>query len=130
MRFLALVFAVFFAFAAPAFVAADEGATLESAFAGIDFNDLQKLLQKHFSVDDIEKLKDYLRSAMIGGPVTMAADLKAKLRQFMTEMRVEYGFQFQVMMAQLKKKVFKVLPPDLAELADEFTSKYAPEAEQ
>ena len=130
MRLIALIFAATLAFAAPTFAVANEPATPESALAGIDVNDLQKLLQKHFSVEDIEKLKDYLRAVMSGAPVAMVADLKAKLRQFMTEMRVEYGFQFQVMMAQLKKKVFKVLPPDLAELAEEFTSKSEPETEQ
>ena len=130
MRFLALIFAVYIAFATPTFAAANEAAAPESALAGIDIHDIQAMLHKHFSVDDLEKLRDYLHAAMSGAPVVMAADLKAKLREFMTEMRVEYGFQFQVMVAQLKKKVFKVLPPDLAELADEFTSKSEPEPEQ
>ena len=130
MRFLALIFAVYIAFATPTFAAANEAAAPESALAGIDIHDIQAVLHKHFSVDDLEKLRDYLHAAMSGAPVVMAADLKAKLRQFMTEMRVEYGFQFQVTMAQLKKQVFKVLPPDLAELADEFTSKTEPEPEQ
>ena len=130
MRIISLIYAVFFALATPAFAATDESVTPESALAGIDVNDIQKLLHKHFSVDDIEKLKDYLRSAMMGAPVTLGSDLKEKLRKFMTDMRVEYGFQFQVMMAQVKKKVFKVLPPDLAELAEEFTSKSEPETEQ
>ena len=130
MRFLALIFAVYIAFATPTFAAANEAAAPESALAGIDIHDIQAMLHKHFSVDDLEKLRDYLHAAMSGAPVVMAADLKAKLRQFMTEMRVEYGFQFHVMMAQLKKKVFKVLPPDLAELAEEFTSKSEPEVEQ
>ena len=53
----------------------------------------------------------------------MARDLKGKVRDFMTEMRLEYGFQFAVMMEQLKQKLFRVLPPDLAELAEEFTKK-------
>ena len=128
MRFLALIFAVYIAFATPTFAAANEAAAPESALAGIDIHDIQAVLHKHFSVDDLEKLRDYLHAAMSGAPVAMVADLKAKLRQFMTEMRVEYGFQFQVMMAQLKKQVFSVLPPDLAELADEFSGK--PEAEQ
>ena len=130
MRFLALIFAVYIAFATPTFAAANGAAAPEAALAGIDIHDIQAVLHKHFSVDDLEKLRDYLHAAMSGAPVVMAADLKAKLRQFMTEMRVEYGFQFHVMMAQLKKKVFKVLPPDLAELAEEFTSKSEPEVEQ
>ena len=130
MRSIVLISTLVFALAAPTFSATDDAVKPESALAGIDINDIQKLLQKHFSVDDIEKLKDYLRSAMMGAPVTLGLDLKEKLRKFMTDMRVGYGFQFQVMMAQVKKKVFKVLPPDLAELAEEFTSKSEPETEQ
>ena len=59
----------------------------------------------------------------MGLQIPMAPDLKAKVRDFMTQMRLEYGFQFAVMIAELKKKVFRVLPPDLAELAEEFVQK-------
>ena len=56
----------------------------------------------------------------MGWQMPMAPDLKAKVRDFMSAMRLEHGFQFAVFMAELKKKVFRVLPPDLAELAEEF----------
>ena len=78
-------------------------------------------------MDDIASLKEYMKGAMMGLQIPMAPDLKQKVRDFMTEMRLEYGFQFAVMIAELKKKVFRVLPPDLAELAEEFAKK--PQAE-
>ena len=84
---------------------------------------MKKILKKHFSLEDIANLKEYLKGAMLGLPTPMAPDLKSKVRDFMTEMRLEYGFQFAVIMEQLKKKLFRLLPPDLAELAEEFTKK-------
>jgi hypothetical protein len=35
-----------------------------------------------------------------------------------------------VLMAELRKKIFRVLPPDLAELAEEFTRQPQPDVEQ
>ena len=64
-----------------------------------------------------------MKGAMLGLPTPMALGLKAKVRDFMTEMRLEYGFQFAVMIEQLKKRLFRVLSPDLAELAEEFSKK-------
>lgn len=105
------------------FAATETGASTESALAGIEWRNVEKLLQKHFSLEDIAGLKEYMKGAMMGLQLPMAPDLKEKVRNFMTEMRLEYGFQFAVMMEQLKKKLFRVLPPDLAELAEEFTKK-------
>ncbi len=111
------------ALSTPVFAATETGASTESALAGIEWRNVEKLLQKHFSLEDIAGLKEYMKGAMMGLQLPMAPDLKEKVRNFMTEMRLEYGFQFAVMMEQLKKKLFRVLPPDLAELAEEFTKK-------
>ena len=116
-----------FAISLPVFAAAEAGAPIERPIAGIEWRHVEKMLTKHFSFEDIVGLKKYLKGAMLGLPMPMAPDLKDKVRNFMVEMRLEYGFQFAVMIAELKKKVFRVLPPDLAELAEEFTQK--PQAE-
>jgi hypothetical protein len=105
----------------PAFAAPEPDA--RSPLAGIEWRDVEKILHRHFSLDDIANLKDYLKSALLGLPTPMPSDLKAKVRDFIAEMRLEYGFQFAVMIEQLKKKLFRVLPPDLAELAEEFSKK-------
>ena len=108
-----------FAINGPALAAAEA----EAPIAGIEWRNVEKMLAKHFSMDDIASLKEYMKGAMMGLQIPMAPDLKQKVRDFMTEMRLEYGFQFAVMIAELKKKVFRVLPPDLAELAEEFAKK-------
>ncbi len=95
----------------------------QSPLAGIEWRDIEKVLHKHFSLEDIASLKEYMKGAMPGLEMPMPLDLKSKVRDFMTEMRLEYGFQFAVMMEQMKKKLFRVLPPDLAELAEEFSKK-------
>jgi hypothetical protein len=119
-----------FALSSPVFAATEPGPQAESTVAGIDWRNVEKMLAKHFSLADIESLKAYVKGAMMGLPTPMAPELKAKVRDFMTEMRLEYGFQFAVLMAELKKKVFRVLPPDLAELAEEFTQKPKAELEE
>jgi hypothetical protein len=118
------------AISSPVFAAAEAGRQTESPIAGIDWRNVEKMLAKHFPLADIESLKAYMKSAMKGLQTPMAPELKAKVRDFMTEMRLEYGFQFAVLMAELKKKVFRVLPPDLADLAEEFTQKRKAELEE
>lgn len=118
-----LLFAVFLLLSIPAIAATETGAQGEGALAGIEWRNVEKILAKHFSIADIAQLKDYMKRAMIGLPTPMSGDLKAKVRNFMTEMRLEYGFQVAVIIAQLRKKIFCVLPPDLAELAEEFAQK-------
>jgi len=130
MQIKHLFFAAFFLFSVPTFAATETGAEAEAALAGIDWRDVEKMLAKHFSQADIESLKEYIRGAIIGLPSPMPPDLKAKVRDFMTEMRLEYGFQFAVLMAELRKKIFRVLPPDLAELAEEFTRQPQPDVEE
>lgn len=130
MQLKTLLFAVFFLFAPPIFAATEIGTQAESALAGIDLRNVEKMLRKHFSLADIERLKEHMRGAMMGLPTPMAADLKEKVRDFMMEMRLEYGFRFAVLMAELKKKIFRLLPPDLAELADEFTRNPTSEPEE
>ena len=107
----------------PTFAATESGTQTESPLAQIEWRNVEKILTTHFSPADIESLKEYMKGAIMGLQIPMAPDLKAKVRDFMMQMRLEYGFQFAVMMAELKKKVFRVLPPDLAELAEEFTQK-------
>jgi hypothetical protein len=114
----------------PLFAGAEASPQAESPIAGIDWRSVEKMLAKHFSLADIESLKAYVKGAMMGLQTPMAPELKAKVRDFMTEMRLEYGFQFAVLMAELRKKVFRVLPPDLAELAEEFTQKPKTELEE
>ena len=130
MQMKQLLFAASLLFSVPVFAATETGAQAEAALAGIDWRDVEKMLTKHFSLADIESLKEYIRGAMMGLPTPMAPELKAKVRDFMTEMRLEYGFQFAVLMAELKKKVFRILPPDLAELAEEFTRKPSADSEE
>ncbi len=130
MHMKQLLFAASLIFSVPAFAASEPGAQTEAALAGIDWRNLEEILAKHFSRADIESLKEYIRGAIIGLPTPMAPDLKAKVRDFMTDMRLEYGFQFAVLMAELRKKIFGVLPPDLAELAKEFTLEPQPDPEQ
>jgi hypothetical protein len=127
MLLKSLLLAGFFTISSPALAATEAGTQAEPAMAGIERRNVEKMLAKHFSPEDIAGLKDYLRGAMMGLQTPMASDLKEKVRNFLTQMRLEYGFQFAVLMAELKKKVFRVLPPDLAELAEEFTQ--APKAE-
>ncbi len=117
------MFAIVLASSVPVFAATETGAQPQSALAGIEWRNVETILAKHFSIADIESLKEYMKRAMMGLQIPMAPELKAKVRDFMTEMRLEYGFQFAVMMAELKKKIFRVLPPDLAELAEEFAQK-------
>lgn len=116
----AFLLAVVLATDPPAFAVTQTGAQAESALAGIEWRNIEKMLAKHFSQADIESLKEYMKGAMMGWQMPMAPDLKAKVRDFMSAMRLEHGFQFAVLMAELKKKVFRALPPDLAELAEEF----------
>ncbi len=118
-----LLLAAVLAICLPTFAATESGMQTESPLAQIEWRDVEKILTKHFSLSDIESLKEYMRGAIVGLRIPMAPDLKAKVGDFMTQMRLEYGFQFAVMMAELKKKVFRVLPPDLAELAEEFALK-------
>lgn len=110
-------------FSAAAYAASEPIAPVQSPLAGIEWRDVERILNKHFSLQDIVSLKEYMKSAMLGLEIPMPPDLKSKVRDFMTEMRLEYGFQFAVMIEQLKKKIFRVLPPDLAELAEEFSKK-------
>jgi hypothetical protein len=119
-----------FAISLPVFAAAEAGPQTESPIAGIDWRNVEKMRAKHFSLADIESLKAYMKGAMMGLPTPMVPELKAKVRDFMMEMRLEYGFQFAVLMAELRKKVLRVLPPDLAELAEEFTQKPKAELEE
>ena len=123
MWFKTLLLAAVLAICLPTFAATESGMQTESPLAQIEWRDVEKILTKHFSLSDIESLKEYMRGAIVGLRIPMAPDLKAKVGDFMTQMRLEYGFQFAVMMAELKKKVFRVLPPDLAELAEEFVQK-------
>ena len=123
MWFKTLLLAAVFAICLPTFAATESGMQIESPLAQIEWRDVEKILTKHFSLSDIESLKEYMRGAIVGLRIPMAPDLKAKVGDFMTQMRLEYGFQFAVMMAELKKKVFRVLPPDLPELAEEFALK-------
>ena len=116
----AFLLAVVLATDAPAFAVTQTDAQAESALAGIEWRNIEKMLAKHFSQADIESLKEYMKGGMMGWQMPMAPDLKAKVRDFMSAMRLEHGFQFAVLMAELKKKVFRALPPDLAELAEEF----------
>lgn len=109
----------------PAFAAPEPG--VQSPLASIEWRDVEKMLHKHFSLEDIANLKEYMKGAILGLEMPMRSDLKGKVRDFMTEMRLEYGFRFAVMIEQLKKKLFRVLPPDLAALAEEFSKK--PEAD-
>jgi hypothetical protein len=118
-----IVLACVLVLSAPAFAAPEAGTPTQSTLAGIEWRDIEKILHKHFSLEDIARLKEYMKSAMLGLDVPMPPDLKRKVRDFLTEMRLEYGFQFAVMIEQLKKKLFRVLPPDLAELAEEFSKK-------
>ena len=126
-NFLLLVFLVF---SIPALAATEPEVKSEGTLAGIGWRNVEKMLAKHFSLADIESLKAYVKGAIMGVPTPMAPELKAKVRDFMTEMRLEYGFQFAVLMAELKKKMFRVLPPDLAELAEEFTEKLKAELDE
>ena len=130
MWFKTLLLAAVLAICLPTFAATESGMQTDSPLAQIEWRDVEKILTKHFSIEDIASLKEYMKGAMLGLPTPMAPDLKAKVRDFMTEMRLEYGFQFAVLMEQLKKKIFRVLPPDLAELAEEFTQKSEKELEQ
>lgn len=123
MWFKTLLLAAVFAICLPTFAVTESGMQTESPFAQIKWRDMENILTKHFSLADIKSLKEYARGALMGLQIPMAPDLTAKVRDFMTQMRLEYGFQFAVMMAELRKKVFRVLPPDLAELAEEFTQK-------
>jgi hypothetical protein len=118
-----LLFAMALALSFPAFAEPESSEQSQSPLAGIEWRDVEKMLKKHFSVDDIAGLREYMKGAMMGLQSPMAPDLKDKVRNFMTEMRLEYGFQFAVMMEQVKKKIFRFLPPDLAELAEEFAKK-------
>lgn len=127
MWFKSLLLAAALTICLPTFAATESATQTESSLGGIEWRDVEKMLAKHFSLADIEGLKEYMKGAMMGLQMPMAPDLKEKVRGFMTEMRLEYGFQFAVMMEQLKKKLFRVLPPDLAELAEEFAKK--PQAE-
>ncbi len=124
MRMKILLSLVCLMFSVPAFSASEPGV---QSLARIEWRNVEKMLAKHFSLADIESLKEYMRGAMTGLQTPMAPELKEKVRDFMTDMRLEYGFQFAVLMAKLKKKIFLVLPPDLAELAEEFAMK--PKAE-
>ena len=118
-----IFFACLLALTARVFAAADAGTQMESPLAGIEWRNVEKMLAKHFDIDDIASLKEYMKGAMMGLQLPMAPELKEKVRNFMAEMRLEYGFQFAVMMEQVKKKLFRALPPDLAELAEEFSKK-------
>ena len=111
------------ALSASVFAAPESGAPTQSPLAGIEWRDIEKILHNHFSFADIARLKEYMKGATLGLDVPMPSDLKSKVRDFMTEMRLEYGFHFAVMIEHLKKKLFRVLPPDLAELAEEFSKK-------
>ena len=130
MWFKTLLLAAVLAICMPTFAATESGIQTESPLAQIEWRDVEKILTKHFSIEDIASLKEYMKGAMLGLEMPMPPDLKGKVRDFMTEMRLEYGFQFAVLMEQLKKKIFRVLPPDLAELAEEFTQKSEKELEQ
>ena len=130
MWFKTLLLAAVLAICLPTFAATESGMQTESPLAQIEWRDVEKILTKHFSIEDIASLKEYMKGAMLGLEMPMPPDLKGKVRDFMTEMRLEYGFQFAVLMEQLKKKIFRVLPPDLAELAEEFTQKSEKELEQ
>lgn len=112
------------AISSPVFAAAEAGAQTERPIAGIEWRNVEKMLSKHFSFEDIASLKAYLKAAMLGQQLPMAPDLKEKVRNFMMEMRLEYGFQFAVIMEQMKKKVFRALPPELAKLAEEFSKNH------
>ena len=118
-----VIFAALLLFTPMAFAATEIDTQNSASLGGIEWSHVEKMLGKHFSIADIEGLKEYMKGAMMGLQVPMAPDLKDKVRKFMTDMRLEYGFQFAVMIAELKKKVFRVLPPDLAELAEEFSKK-------
>ena len=130
MRMKILLLLVCLIFSVPAFSATEPGVQSEAVLAGIEWRNVEKMLAKHFSLADIESLKEYMRGAMTGLQTPMAPELKEKVRDFMTDMRLEYGFQFAVLMAELKKKIFRVLPPDLAELAEEFATKPKAELEE
>ena len=121
--FKTLLLVSILAISSPVFAAAEAGAQTERPIAGIEWRNVEKMLSKHFSFEDIASLKKYMKSAILGLQLPMAPDLKEKVRNFMMEMRLEYGFQFAVTIEHLKRKVFRVLPPDLAELAEEFTQK-------
>ena len=123
MWFKTLLRAAVLAICLPTFAATESGMQAESPLAQIEWRNVEKILTTHFSPADIESLKEYMRGAIVGLRIPMAPDLKAKVRDFVTQMRLEYGFQFAVMVAEFKKKVFRVLPPDLAELAEEFVLK-------
>ena len=123
MWFKTLLLAAVLAICLPTFAATESGMQTESPLAQIEWRDVEQILTKHFSIEDIASLKEYMKGAMLGLEMPMPSDLKGKVRDFMTEMRLEYGFQFAVLMEQLKKKIFRVLPPDLAELAEEFSKK-------
>ena len=123
MRIKTILLAFVLALSAPVFAAPEAGTQTQSPLAGIEWHDIEKILHKHFSLDDIASLKDYMKGVMLGLEIPMPLNLKDKVRDFMAEMRLEYGFQFAVMIEQLKKKLFRVLPPDLAELAEEFSKK-------
>ncbi len=123
MQFKNLLLAAFLTCSVSAFAATESVPQAEVALAGVDWRNVEKMLAKHFSLNDIESLKRYVTSAMMGLPTPMGPELKAKVRNFMMDMRLEYGFQFAVLMAELKKKAFRFLPPELAELADELTQK-------
>jgi hypothetical protein len=127
MKFGAIILAAVFAISLPTVAATESAAHSESNIAGIEWRNVEKMLAKHFSLEDIASLKEYMKGAMMGLQTPMASELKDKVRNFMAHMRLDYGFQFAVLMAELKKKVFRVLPPDLAELAEEFAQ--APKAE-
>lgn len=108
---------------------ADHSDKLDSAMEQIDPDEVAKILRKHFTEDDIEKLARYFRDAIAGKPAQLEGDLWRRFRDAMGEIRLEYGIQIAVLMAELKKAAKRILNQDVDGLFD-LIQRQAPELER
>jgi hypothetical protein len=82
---------------------------IESAIAGIDMKQLEKLIREKFSHEDVRRLSRYLKDLVAGGRADLPRDLKGKFDDLVSELRLEYGFQIAVLMAELEKAAKRLL---------------------
>jgi len=84
-----------------------------------DIESIKKILVNHFSEQDVDRLVGYFRDATSGKEAAFPPELMQRLLSAIAELRLEYGFQMTVILAQLKKSAQHVFNQELDEILNQ-----------
>jgi hypothetical protein len=88
-------------------------------FTAADAENVRRIFENHLSEADVQRLVDYFRAGLAGKPTLFPSDLRKRMQRAIMDLRLEYGFQFAVLLAQIKSQVHQEFNAELDELMNQ-----------